>query len=214
MLNSMKNTIMAGIYISLGAIVYLAVPNKIVSACLFAVGILLVLNYHNMLLTKVIPMFFAKLDYKLKDIAIAFMGNSIGCAITATLIATTRLAYKIEEYLKEIVSVKLQDSLLSLLVMAIFCGMLVAYASLTARKYKTGSFAQIFYVWLFISAFVLCGFDHVVANVFYFVLHSILYGFQAKMLLVLLVVLIGNLLGGMFVGIVERKNLESMEEKH
>ena len=211
MLNSFKNTIMAGIYISIGAIVYLVVPNKIVASCLFATGILLVLNYHNMLLTKVIPMFFAKLDYTLKDIGIAFLGNSIGCILVGTLISFTRLSSKIEEYLVQAVDTKLNDNYISLFIMAIFCGVLVAYASLTAKKYKTGSFAQIFYVWLFISVFVLCGFDHVVANMFYFSAYSILAGFSTKMLPVTVVVLIGNLFGGMFVGIVEKKHVKEVE---
>jgi len=37
MLNIIRNTIMAGVYISLGAIAYLAIPDKIVGACFFTV---------------------------------------------------------------------------------------------------------------------------------------------------------------------------------
>lgn len=211
MLKTIKDTIMAGIYISIGAISYLAIPNKIVGACFFTGGIFLVINYHNMLTTKVIPTYFAKLGYRVKDIIFAILGNSIGAMLVAFLISFSRLATTMEEYLVKIVDTKLSDNYLSLLIMAIFCGILVAYASLTSRKYKNGSFAQIFYTAIFIMIFVLCGFDHVVANVFYFTLYSLLSGVSIQMLPNLLVVLIGNFIGGAFVGLIERENLKDVE---
>ena len=46
------SSIMAGIFIAMGAMVYLSVPNTLIGSMLFATGIFLVLNLHNMLITK------------------------------------------------------------------------------------------------------------------------------------------------------------------
>lgn len=40
---------MAGSFISMGAMVYLSIPNTIVGSLFFSTGIFLVLNFHNML---------------------------------------------------------------------------------------------------------------------------------------------------------------------
>lgn len=37
MLKDLKNTIMAGIYISIGAVIYLSIPDKVVASCFFAI---------------------------------------------------------------------------------------------------------------------------------------------------------------------------------
>lgn len=205
-----KNTIMAGINISIGAIAYLAIPNPIVASCFFAIGILLVLNFNNMLLTKVIPCLFAKIEFKIPDIVISLLGNAVGCIITGIFISATRLADIFYDKLGNIVNAKLDDNLLSLLIMAIFCGMLVGYASLASYKYKNGSFAQTFYVWLFITVFVFCGFDHVIANIFYFTCYAILFNFDLSMLLILLVIFVGNFIGGMLIGLAEKDKVKEL----
>lgn len=176
-------------------------------------GIFLVTNYHSMLITRVVPMYFGKIDYKATHIPFAIIGNAIGGIIIAFLIAGTRLVPVIQENLNGIVDAKLQDNLLSMLIMSFFCGILVAYSSLTSRKYRKGSVAQLFYTGIFIIAFVICGFDHVVANEFYFGLYSFTVGFSFKMLINLFVVLIGNILGGISVALLERKNLDIIETR-
>ena len=213
MLDTIKNTIMAGAYIALGAIAYLVTPDKVVGACFFTLGIFLVTNYSSMLITRVVPMYFAKLDYKWTHIPMAIVGNFIGAFIVGALISGTRLVNTLQDPLTKIVNAKLTDNLLSSFIMAIFCGILVAYSSLTSRKYKKGSIAQLFYTAIFIVAFVVCGFDHVVANEFYFSLYSFINGFDFAMLLNLLIVLAGNLVGGFFIAIIENKNLEIIEPR-
>ena len=47
------SSIMAGIYIAMGAMVYLSISDKLAASLFFATGILLVLNLHNRLFTRV-----------------------------------------------------------------------------------------------------------------------------------------------------------------
>ena len=159
-----------------------------------ACGIFLVTNYHSMMITRVIPMYVAKIDYRWIHIPIAITGNLIGGIFTAFIISYARIAGTIKETLTRVVEIKIQDGLLSMLIMSIFCGILVAYSTLTSRKYKKGSIAQLFYTAFFIVAFVICGFDHVVANGFYFAAQSFINGFDIQMLTNIVIVLFGNIL--------------------
>lgn len=84
--------------------------------------------------------------------------------------------------------------------MGIFCAFFVTFAVLVSAKHKQGSFAQIFYVWLFITAFVLCGFEHIVADMFYISCYALYYGVQAADVIKILVfVSAGNTAGGLFI---------------
>ena len=49
MVQKCGSSVLAGVFISLGAMVYLSVPNNFAGSMFFAAGILLVLNLHNML---------------------------------------------------------------------------------------------------------------------------------------------------------------------
>lgn len=200
-------SVMAGIYIAMGAMVYLCIPNKIVASLFFSTGILLVLNLHNMLVTRVCPLAVYNGSYGIKDMAIAWIGNGIGTVIVAVLIHFTRFEAGILDRVFEIGTSKLEDSPVSLFILGIFCAIFVAYAVLIGGvKSKKGSFSQIFYVWLFITAFVFCGFEHIVADMYYLAVYTINFEVQAADIIkLLLCVTAGNLLGGVFCGYAVQK---------
>lgn len=194
------NSVMAGVFISMGAMTYLAIPNTLVGSLFFAVGILLVLNLHNMLVTRVCPLLVYDGRYGWGDVAIAWAGNGIGTLAVAAAVQGTRFKETIREPLARISETKLQDEPLSLFILAVFCGFFVAFAVLIGARYENGSFAQIFYVWLFITAFVFCGFEHIVADMFYLSCCWLQFGINGlEALKVLAFVTAGNLAGGMFI---------------
>ena len=194
------SSVMAGVFISMGAMTYLAIPNTLVGSLFFAVGILLVLNLHNMLVTRVCPLMVYDRRYHWGDVAVAWAGNGIGTLIAAAAVQGTRFQETIREPLTRISETKLADSPLSLFILAVFCGFFVAFAVLIGARYEKGSFAQIFYVWLFITAFVFCGFEHIVADMFYLSCCWLQYGIDGlEALKVLALVTAGNLAGGMFI---------------
>lgn len=206
------NSIMAGSYIALGALTYLCVSDPVASALLFSTGIFLVFNFCNMLFTKVCPLSVITKEYKPIDCVITWIGNGIGAFIVATLVHFTRLEGKIADKLTSIGELKLTDSPISLFIMAFFCAVLVTYAVMIGIKFASGSFAQIFFVWLFISAFVFCGFEHVVANMFYLSSFAWLNnGIEVPALLINLVcVTAGNITGGLLIGYLEtRKSIRT-----
>lgn len=202
--NDMKekwiSSIMAGVFISMGAMTYLSISNTLVGSMFFAVGILLVLNLHNMLVTRVCPLLVYDNRYHWNDVAVAWAGNAIGTVIAAAAIQGTRFKETIREPVGRIGDIKLNDDPLSLFILGILCGFFVAFAVLIGARYTNGSFAQIFYVWLFITAFVFCGFEHIVADMFYLSCYAMLFGADAlEVMKVLIFVTAGNLAGGVFI---------------
>ena len=82
----------------------------------------------------------------------------------------------------------------------------MAFAVLIGAKQEKGSFGQIFYVWLFITAFVYCGFEHIVADMFYLSCYALNFGSDILQVVKGLVcVTAGNLLGGLFIAWAVRK---------
>ncbi|WP_461811020.1 formate/nitrite transporter family protein [Faecalimonas sp.] len=200
--------LMAGTYIALGAITFLIIPNQIVASLFFATGIFLVFNFSNMLFTRVCPLMIATKEYGIKDLIVTWMGNGVGTFIIATLIHFCRFEDKILERLQPIVDTKLSDSPLSLFIMGIICAVFVSYAVFLGKKYPKGSFPQIFYVWLLITAFVFGGYDHIVANMYYLSAYGWAFGVEIiPFLKVLGIVTAGNIVGGLLIGSLEKKHL-------
>lgn len=196
------SSIMAGMYIGLGATGYLLIDNKVAGSFFFCVGIFLVMNYYNMLFTKVVP-FFTHGKYTLPEVGITFIGNLIGGTLYSLAISQTRLAEKLTHKIDDIMAVKLGDNYLSLFIMAIFCAMLVAYATFGEKIYPQNKNLSVLFTFLFIMAFVVCGFDHIVANAFYYSFYSIQNGFSVSILPSFFVVLLGNITGGLLTGYLE-----------
>lgn len=190
---------MAGIFIAMGAMVYLAIPNTLVGSLFFSTGIFLVLNLHNMLFTRVCPLKVYG-QYQWKDMGIAWIGNAVGTFVAAVAVSFTRFSDTISESVKKIGETKLSDSPESLLILGILCAFFVAFAVIVGAKQEQGSFGQIFYVWLFITAFVYCGFEHIVADMFYISCYALNYGAQVMdVIKVLFWVTAGNIIGGLFI---------------
>ena len=196
------SSIMAGIYIGLGATVYLVTENKIAGSFFFCVGICLVINYYNMLYTKIIPSYPFK-NYSITDIVLAFFGNLIGGIFYAFLISQTRLADKISDRITTLMEMKINDSYISVFIMSVFCAVLVAYATFGDRIYPDNKIIATFFSMLFIMAFVMCGFDHLVANMFFYSFYAINNGFTLSLLPSFFIVLLGNTIGGLAIGYLE-----------
>lgn len=191
---------MAGIFISMGAMVYLSIPNKTVGSLFFSTGIFLVLNLHNMLITRVCPLIVYDRTYRWNDIVVSWIGNGIGTLIAALVILFSRFEGVIRETVRTVGDTKLDDTPQSLFVLGILCACFVAFAVLVGAKQKQGSFGQIFYVWLFITAFVFCGFEHIVADMFYIACYALNFGADIlDVVKVLACVTAGNLAGGFLI---------------
>ena len=117
MIQKWISSILAGVFISMGAMVYLSIPNTLVGSLLFSTGIFLVLNLHNMLFTRVCPLMVYARQYNWSDMGIAWLGNGIGAFLAAWAVSLTRLGNTLGEAVADIGEIKLGDSPLSLFVL-------------------------------------------------------------------------------------------------
>jgi len=186
-LTTLKKSIIGGFLIGFGGTVYLNMDNKIVAAFLFGLGLFTIINFELNLYTGKIG-YLSKENWK--EILLTLIGNFIGTNLFAFLVLQTRLAGKLKEAVALAVELKLSDNLLSTFILAIFCGILMSIAVGTFKKLPNilGTLA----VFLCVAVFILAGFEHCVANMFFFALSSS----PADYLLTLLVAIAGNSLGG------------------
>lgn len=200
MLNKLVKSILAGIAIALGGVIYLLLmeTNKIAGALFFAVGILMVMEFKLLLYTGYVPTQRENqtfLDYTINSMFV-FIGNLIGGALTAGLLALTRLKDQLYAASLKVCEVKLNDNLLSIFILSIFCGIIIAgIVKATNLKHK------VLYVAMMIATFILCGYEHVVANSFYFSFSLKLFTLEG--LLFMLVCLLGNFVGGLICSFVK-----------
>lgn len=191
MIKKIIASVLAGIAISIGATIYILCSNKIMGACLFAIGILMVMEFKFLLYTGYIPT--QRETQTLKDYlinsTIVFFGNVLGAFFTAMLLRLTRLKESLLIGCENICAVKLGDNLLSIFILAIFCGIIIA-AIVKADNLKK----QVIYVIAMIAVFILSSFEHVVANAFYLSFTFDLFSLNG--ILFMLINVLGNFLGG------------------
>lgn len=150
-------SLLAGVLIGLGCLVNVVCTNKIIGAFLFSLGLLSVIIQQMNLYT-------GKVGYisrsTAKGLIPMFLLNAIGIAATDFLASLTRLDVS---NVQSIVTTKLNDGYLSIFILSIGCG---AMMYLAVDNYKKNNHPLI--VIMPIMFFILCGFEHCVANVGYF----------------------------------------------
>ena len=186
-LNLLLGAVLAGIAIGIGGTVYLSLDNKIVGSLLFSVGLYMVcLNGLNLFTGKVGYAVEQPLSYIL-DLIVIWIGNFLGTGFVALTINLTRVS-GIKETAAKLSETKLNDSPISLFILGIFCGILMFVA---VDGYKNSSNPIILFTC--VSVFILCGFEHCIADMFYFSLSG---SWNATAFIYIVIITLGNSLGG------------------
>lgn len=193
-------SIIAGVMIGIGGTVYLSVENKVVGSVLFAIGLFAIVVYGFNLYTGKIGYLVTNFNFKyIKELVITLMGNFIGTFFVGFILRYTRIYSLISEKAKTLVDIKLDDTIISILILSFFCGILMYFAVNSYKELKdVGRYIAVF---LGVIVFILCGFEHCIANMYYFSVSSswCLNGF-----LYLLVMILGNSLGGMLIPLCDK----------
>lgn len=188
MLKKLIDGICAGILISIGGSVFLACDIKYIGAVMFSVALLFICFKGYSLFTGKIG--YLPENHTKDDIATTFLGL-LGNAI-ATCLLGMLIAYALPNLVAkatEICSAKLEQEFLQTVVRSIFCGILMYLA---VSVYKEGKgIAGIFFA---VPVFILSGFEHSIANMFYFGVSEIV---SFKAFAYIWVVILGNSIGGM-----------------
>ena len=178
--------VLAGVVIALGCVASLCAPNYI-GLILFAIGLLMVKRFGLRLLTGKAGLMIeegVKAPKAAMELGKIFALNIVGTFMMALL---ALLMWQIDSPEVALAVERAQvDSLLSVFVRSIFCGVLV-YAGVKAET----ALETIMYVF----AFLVCGFTHSIAYSFYFWTAILVSHFSAEMLFALLIAAVGNVLG-------------------
>lgn len=153
--------------IAIGGTVFLSIENKVIGASLFSIGLFGVLIYNLNLYTGKIGYLITNFNLKyIKELIITLIGNFIGASSVGFILRYTRIYDKIYEKSLILANTKLNDNILSIFILSIFCGLLMYYA-VNGFKKQT-DFGKYLVVYLGVAVFILCGFEHCIANMYYF----------------------------------------------
>ena len=147
---------MAGIAIALGCIVNLRIGG-VTGAVLFTFGLLTVVHYQ-------LPLYTGQAGFvsirKIGALAKILLGNVVGCFVTAVMaiLAIPELVIKCQD----LVEVHLTINDWAVLILGIGCGFVMTTAVEFARK------KQYLPLLFGVPLFILCGFQHSVADAFYY----------------------------------------------
>ena len=174
--------VLSGFMIAFGCIIYLMCPNKMVGALLFSFGLLTIICRDLFLYT-------GKIGYVrqvgIVKILLTILGNFVGTYIIGTVMQFTRLPF--EESISSVVSAKLNDSIPSLFILSIACGVMMYLAVDSYKKSRS---------WLFVILpvviFILSGFEHSIANMCYFTLAN---AWEPRTFLLIQIMILGNAVG-------------------
>lgn len=192
----------AGIGIGIGGTIFLSIENRTVGALLFTVGLyLIVSNGLNLYTGKVGYLLGQDREY-LAMLLVIWAGNLFGTYLAAEAVRHTRIS-AIADRASELCQGKLSDGPVSLFLLSVFCGILMYGAVDGYRKTKNPII-----LFLCVSVFILAGFEHCVANMYYFSLAGV---WSVKTFLYLLVMTLGNSLGGVLLPLLHAAKEESKE---
>lgn len=201
--------IMAGAFIAMGGVVFLSLNNKIVGAFMFSLGLFAVCTLkYNLFTGKVGYLFCNDVKTYLPWCLMVWVGNLVGSIIVAELVRLTRVAPGIIEKSTKLVQVKADDSLISLFVLGIFCNIMVVHAvdQYLNNPHEIGKYLGII---MSIMVFILCGFEHCIADMFYIQMARI---WNSQTIIALIVITLGNVLGGILIPTMRNINTKLKSE--
>ena len=197
---SLIDGVLAGAMVSIGGAALLSCDNKVVGAVLFCIALLSICWFGFNLYTGKVGFLLA--DHSRAALTQAFLGllgNALGTLLFGLMIAAALPP------LREAALAACEKRLMQLpwqtLLRGFFCGMLMYTAVWVYRERKTP-----LGILFCIPVFILSGFEHSIADMFYFALAGL---FRLQSLWFLLLVVLGNSLGGLFIPFLQRLKGES-----
>ena len=196
--------IFAGLAIGLGSFVFTFtcayIPNesgKMFASCLFSIGLILVCVLGLQLYTGKIGVVFddrAKIGENALNLPIMLVGNAIGAFGLGILCHF--IFQGVPEIADKITAISLgKTGSTTVFLQGIFCGALVYIAVYCFKNFQNWAM-KIIGIIVAVTLFVYCGFQHCIANMFYF---GMAFNWNIDMLWNLLIVILTNSIGALLV---------------
>lgn len=205
-------SILGGFCIGMGGTVFLRIKDAftgglVVGAIFFAIGLFTICTRgYNLFTGKACYLFDNPLPGYLLDLVIIWVGNLLGCMFIASLEGFTSITGTengVDAAARVLVEGKMGSSLLSLFVLAILCNIciFIAVNGFAKNPHELGKYLSLF---LGVVVFILAGTEHSIADMYYWCVSGILYEQPGESLLRIVVVTLGNVVGGLFFPLVEK----------
>lgn len=205
--------ILAGFCIGLGGTFLLSCKNSagiVVAALFFTIGLFTICERgYNLFTGKVCYVFDNKAKY-LVFLLVVWVGNLLGTMLIAFIERCTSINDAIQPVAAAMVDTKMSDyngnfalRLLSLFFLGILCDVFIFIAvnGYAKSKYQMGKYLSLIFG---VTCFIVCGTEHSIADMYYWCISGRLYTNFGKSILCLLVITLGNSVGGFFFPVVEK----------
>lgn len=205
-------SILGGFCIGMGGTVFLRIKDAftgglVVGAIFFAIGLFTICTRgYNLFTGKACYLFDNPLPGYLLDLVIIWVGNFLGCMLIASLEGFTSITGTengVDAAARVLVEGKMGSSLLSLFVLAILCNIciFIAVNGFAKNPHEAGKYIALF---MGVIVFILSGTEHSIADMYYWCVSGVLYEQPGESLLRIVVVTLGNVVGGLFFPLVEK----------
>ena len=194
------SAVLAGMMIGVGATSYVACEQKYLGAFLFTIGLLAICIYGMNLFTGKIGYLLDRDKSYWPFLGIVWIGNFVGTYIMAGMLRAFRpdLVAKCATMCQA----KLAETPIQTIVLGIFCGLLV-YIAVDCYK-KQEDLGRYLGVLIGIPAFIVCGFEHVVADMYYFSVASLSSVANGHVWIFLLLTTVGNSIGSLLIPLYQK----------
>lgn len=185
--------VLGGACIALGGTAFLSLDSKVLGAVFFTIGLFTICTFgFNLFTGKVCYAIGAGVPYIL-TLCIIWIGNLLGTIIVAFLQHLTRIGPSITEHAQTLANAKLADNAGSLFILAFFCNVCIYIAvdGFKNNPHELGKYLSLFFG---VTVFILCGFEHSVADMYYF---SAAGAWSFKTFIYVIVITLGNAAGGL-----------------
>lgn len=202
--------ITSGILLCIGCAVSLSVDSKLAGSFLFSLGLFAIITFKFGLYTGKAGYMAMRPPSYIAEVILTLLGNITGAALGGGLINLTKLGNNIHAGAAQIIETKVTDFPLSMFVLAIFCGILMFIAVEGNRKASENgdNLGALFIMVLPVMVFILCGFNHSIADFSYFFISRC--ANTAAFLKYVSIVILGNALGCMFIPIIKKLSINPL----
>ena len=203
--NTFLLAVASGLCIGIGGSVSLMQSNALVGAIFFTVGLFTILIFGFNLYTGMVGYLGDRLIGKkpgyLATLLWVWLGNFAGTALVACVMRLPRNGDRLRLAAASLMDAKLNDTWYSLLILGVFCGTLMFLAVDTYKNHhKDYPILAYIAVILGVVVFILAGFEHSIADMFY----AVLSGKITESIVPILIITVGNAIGGNLIPLILR----------
>ena len=193
-LSSFLYSVLGGMCIGIGGVVFLSCENKVTGSIFFCLGLFTICTFGLNLFTGKVGYVFEQPPAYTAFVLSVWLGNLVGTSLVGYGVRATRIA-GIAEKAAVLCQTKLDDSVISIFILSVLCNILmfIAVDGFKNNPHEVGKYIGVI---MGVIVFILCGFEHCVANMFYF---SVANMWSGKAFLYLLVMSVGNACGGVII---------------